>query len=220
MATLLTWLEGQHYTPETFTPDAQRQVGSMLARMQAAARDFQHPHVRKYDAAHARQLTASLHDMGVRHALNAEEIALTCQAANVVAQRLNAAQDAFQVIHCDLSQSNILHTPHGPVPIDFSLCGLGHPMHDLSVLLSAVRTQAERKALADGYTAAGGQIILPLLDAGYTLGLLEALVIHADKWPLEEWFAPRLTRWVNEQLRPLSEGWPLLDENMHLVNLL
>ena len=88
------------------------------------------------------------------------------------------------------------------------------------MLLSAVRTQSERKAIADGYVAAGYCLDLPLLGAGYTLGLLEALVIHADRWPLEDWFAPRLTRWVNEQLRPLSEGKPILDENMYLVNLL
>lgn len=219
-ATLLTWLEGHHYSADEFTPEAQKQIGRMLAYMQQAARDFHHPVVRRYDAVHAQQLATELHKMGVRHSLNTEEIAITCQAAEVIANRLSAVEDEFIFIHCDLSQSNILLTPLGPAPIDFSLCGLGHPMHDLSVLLGAVRTQAERKAIADGYTAGGGHINLPLLDAGYTLGLLEALVIHADKWPLEEWFAPRLTRWVNEQLRPLAEGKPILDENMYLVNLL
>jgi hypothetical protein len=58
-----------------------------------------------------------------------------------------------------------------------------------------------------------------LLDAGMTLGLLEAIVFHADVWPKEDWFAPRLARWVNEQLRPLAAGKPLLDENMYLLNL-
>lgn len=219
MASLLTWLEGSHYTADEFTAVVQRQLGAMLARMQQSARDFHHPGIRRYDAEHARQLIPGLEQMGRQHHLPDEEIAIACRAAAVIADRLAAAEDEFIVIHCDLSQSNILHTPLGPVPIDFSLCGLGHPMHDLSVLLGAVRTQMERKAIAEGYTAEGGRMDLPLLDAGYTLGLLEALVIHADKWPLEDWFAPRLTRWVNEQLRPLAEGQPLLDENMYLINL-
>ena len=218
-ATLLTWLEGHHYTAEAFTADVQRQLGSMLARMQQSAQDFRHPGLRRYDAAHARDIVNGLRTMGTRHSLNEEEIAVACAAAGGIAKRLAAAEDAFIAIHCDLNQSNVLCTPFGPAPIDFSLCGFGHPMHDLSVLLSAVRTQAERKAIAEGYTAAGGTIDLPLLDAGYTLGLLEALVIHADKWPAEDWFAPRLTRWVNEQLRPLAQGKAILDENMFLVHI-
>jgi hypothetical protein len=52
-----------------------------------------------------------------------------------------------------------------------------------------------------------------------TLGLLECMVFHADVWPKEGWFAPRLTRWVKEQLQPLADGKPLLDENMYLLNL-
>jgi hypothetical protein len=73
--------------------------------------------------------------------------------------------------------------------------------------------------MAEGYTASGGCINPPLLDAGYTLGLLEALAFHADVWPREVWFAPRLTRWVNDQLRPLAEGKPLLNETMFLLNI-
>ena len=92
-------------------------------------------------------------------------------------------------------------------------------MHDLGILIGNVSTLAQRKAIADGYVHAGGRIDLPLLDAGMTLGLLEALVFHADVWPKESWFAPRLTRWVGEMLRPLAEGKPLLDENMYLINL-
>lgn len=218
-ASLLTWLEGHHITQEEFTPALQHQLGGMLAHMQRAAADFRHPDVRRYDAAHALQQADALHLMGERHRLPPEEIAIACRAAQTIAQRLSAAESDLIVIHCDLSQSNILLTPKGPAPIDFSLCGLGHPMHDLSVLLGAVRSQAERKAIASGYTDAGGQIDLPLLDAGYVLGLLEALVIHADKWPLEDWFRPRLTRWVGEMLLPLAQGKPLLDDTMRLINL-
>ena len=92
-------------------------------------------------------------------------------------------------------------------------------MHDLGILLGNTSTQAQRRAMAEGYTAAGGRIDLPLLDAGYTLGLLEALDFHADVWPKEPWFAPRLTRWVNEQLRPLAEGKPIINEDMFLLNI-
>lgn len=219
-ATLLTWLEGHHITEAEFTPDMQRQIGTMTARLHRAAAGFQHENLRRYDAAHIARLTDALRQMGKRHHLNMDEIAVACQAASVIAERMGSAAEAFVPIHCDLSQSNILLTKDGPVPIDFSLCGIGHPMHDLGILLGNTSTQAQRSAMAEGYQAAGGHINLPLLDAGYTLGLLEALDFHADVWPREEWFAPRLTRWVKEQLQPLAEGKPLLDENMYLLNLL
>lgn len=157
--------------------------------------------------------------MGERYGLNPSEIAVACQAAQVIEDRLRSVSGEFVPIHCDLSQSNILLTECGLAPIDFSLFGLGHPMHDLGILLGNVSTLAQRKAIADGYVHAGGRIDLPLLDAGMTLGLLEALVFQADVWPKEDWFAPRLTRWVNEMLQPLADGKPLLDENMYLINL-
>lgn len=219
-ATLLTWLEGRHIAEAEFTADVQRQIGLMTARLHQAAIGFHHPAMRRYDAAHVAWLSDSLMQMGQRHHLNMDEIHVVCQAAHVIAERLSHAADALLPIHCDLSQSNILLTENGPVPIDFSLCGVGHPMHDLGILLGNVSSQAQRMAITEGYVSAGGTIDLPLLDAGYTLGLLECIAFHADVWPREDWFAPRLTRWVNEQLRPLAEGKPILDENMYLINLL
>lgn len=218
-ATLLTWLEGHHLMEAEFTPDMQHQIGAMVARLHQAAADFHHPALRRYDAAHARHQAKAICQMGERHHLNMAEIATVRQAAEVIAERLDQASGEFIAIHCDLSQSNMLLTEQGPVPIDFSLCGIGHPMHDLSVLLGNTKTQAQRQAFAEGFVSAGGHIDLPLLDAGYALGLLEALVIHADTWPKEDWFAARLTRWSNEMLRPLAEGKPLLDENMFLLNI-
>lgn len=219
MATLLTWLEGHHITEAEFTPEMQRQIGTMTARLHQAAQGFPHPAMRRYDAAHVARTAADIRRMGERYSLNPGEIDVTCQAAQVIENRLRSVEREFVPIHCDLSRSNILLTANGLAPIDFSLFGLGHPMHDLGILIGNVSTLVQRKAIADGYVQAGGRIDLPLLDAGLTLGLLEALVFHADVWPREPWFAPRLTRWVNEMLRPLAEGKPLLDENMYLLNI-
>ena len=218
-ATLLTWLEGHHITEAEFTPDIQHQIGTMTAQLHQAAAGFHHDGMRRYDAAHVISLADRLQQMGMRHHLNMDEIDIVCKAARVIAQRLNRASAEFIAIHCDLSRSNLLLTDQGIAPIDFSLCGAGHPMHDLGILLGNTSTQAQRSAIAAGYAAAGGCIDLPLLDAGYTLGLLEALAFHADVWPKEDWFSPRLTRWVKEQLHPLTEGKPILNKNMRLVNL-
>ena len=219
MATLLTWLDGHHITEAEFTTVMQQQIGTMTARLHLAAYGFDHPAMRRYDWTHVARTADNIRSMGERYGLNSGEIDVTCQAAQVIGNRLRSADGEFVPIHCDLSQSNILLTECGLVPIDFSLFGLGHPMHDLGILLGNVSTLAQRKAIAEGYLHAGGHIDLPLLDAGMTLGLLECMVFHADVWPKEGWFAPRLTRWVKEQLQPLADGKPLLDENMYLLNL-
>lgn len=219
MATLLTWLDGHHITEAEFTADMQHQIGSMIARLHQAAADFHHDALRRYDATHVIQLSDALLQMGKRYQLNMDELAFVCQAARVIADRLGKVENELVAIHCDLSQSNLLLTERGLSPIDFSLCGLGHPMHDLGILLGNTSTQAQRNAMAKGYSHAGGKIDLSLLDAGYALGLLEAMIFHADVWPKEPWFAPRLTRWVNEMLQPLAEGKPLLNEDMFLLNL-
>lgn len=219
MATLLTWLEGHHISEAEFTPELQQQIGVMVARLHQAAQEFDHPAMRRYDAAHVARTAADIRSMGKRYGLNPDEIDAACQAAQVIENRLRSVSSELIPIHCDLSQSNILLTKSGVAPIDFSLFGLGHPMHDLGILIGNVSTLMQRKAIAEGYKQAGGRIDLPLLDAGMTLGLLEALVFHADIWPKEDWFAPRLTRWADEMFRPLAEGKPLLDENMYLINL-
>ena len=220
-ATLLTWLEGHHITEAEFTPDMQLQIGVMVARLHQAAQGFHHDAMRRYDVPHVARLAETLREMGERHHLNMDEIDIACQAARVIELRLSEVSTAFIPIHGDLSQNNILLKEHMPVPIDFSLCGVGHPMQDLGFLIGNTKLQAhqERKNLVDGFLSAGGRIDLPLLDAGYALGLLDALCFHADVWPKEGWFAARLTRWVDEMLRPLAEGKPLLNENMRLVNL-
>lgn len=219
MATLLTWLEGQALTKDELTPELLRQAGQLIFRMHAAAQSYAQEIPRRYDQAHTACLADALHRMAVRHALSPQNTKAMLDACAVIGSRLAAASDAFIPIHADLSPSNLLLTSDGLAPIDFSLLGLGHPMHDLSVLMGNIRSQAERQAVAQGYRCAGGHIELPLLDACYALGLLEALVIHADAWPREAWFAPRLNRWVGEELLPLAEGKPLLDENMYLINL-
>ncbi|MBQ8555727.1 MAG: phosphotransferase [Clostridia bacterium] len=219
MATLLTWLEGHSLHKEDLTPEFLFQAGTLVFRLHQASEGFHHASLRRYGDAHIHQLSAALQAMGQRYQLDSGEIAAAIKAAQVISSRLQAASGALIPIHADLSPSNLLLTPDGPAPIDFSLLGLGHPMHDLGILMGNISSQAQRQAVAEGYISAGGRIDLPLLDAGLALGLLEALVFHADTWPKEPWFAPRLTRWADEMLRPLATGKPLLDETMYLVNL-
>lgn len=219
LATLLTWLPGKSLVRDDMNPAVLLRAGALTFQLHQATLGFAHEGLRTYGAVHVRKLGEAIRAMSSRYALNADDIASACAACDVIGERLDEACSDFRAIHADLSASNLLQTDAGLAVIDFSLCGVGHPMHDLGILMGNTGSQAQRQAIKAGYTEAGGSIDLSLLDAGLTLGLLEALVFHADTWPKEPWFAPRLTRWANEMLRPLAEGKPLLNEEMFLLNL-
>jgi Ser/Thr protein kinase RdoA (MazF antagonist) len=59
-------------------------------------------------------------------------------------QELGYGRDAFGPIHRDLHLGNLVFDGGRVGVIDFDLCGLGHYLLDLSVLLNALRLSAQR----------------------------------------------------------------------------
>lgn len=91
---------------------------------------------------------------------SAEEMAVFEAAAQRVRgdlQELGYGRDAFGPIHRDLHFGNIVFDSGRVGPIDFDLCGLGHYLLDLAVLLNFLsirhsdRFWRMRKALLEGY---------------------------------------------------------------------
>ena len=218
-ATLLRWLPGEVLPMKDYTPGMCTCLGRLAETLHRAARGFDHPDLRRYDAPAALAKVHQLTDMVERHHLGQAYADLLSAACQAVAECVVASPDVPIPIHNDLSASNILQTPEGPVPIDFSLCGLGQPMTDLGMLLASCHSTVQRKAVVDGYTQAGGILRHRELEAGYIDGLLGAFVFHADTWPREPWFPDRLRRWDKELLCPFAEGRPILDSSMNLIHL-
>ena len=139
-----------------------------------------------------------------------------CDRAGTV---LEKAEDEFQMIHGDLSASNILKTPDGLVPIDFSFFGMGHPMYDLAVLFGNFSGLLRRQQMAEGYRNAGGTISYDILDSCFILTLLDCLGIHYEQWSKQEWFAPRMRRWHKENLEPYMQGARIYADDFYLLNV-
>lgn len=204
MATLLTWLEGRSLTNDDLTEDCCRGLGRMVSNLHRAAEGFQHPGVRRYDAALYLRMADQLDGI-----LGCRDIPQGACAA--VARRIG--NGARIVIHADLSPSNILLTPDGLVPIDFSLCGLGHPMLDLGIMLASLCSPAQMKAVCEGY----GTVSPPELEAGFAAGLLGCFSLHPN-WSKEPWFHERLERWERQILSPIAEGRPMFNPDMTFMN--
>ncbi len=64
-------------------------------------------------------------------------------------------QEGEQMIHADLTPSNLLNTAHGIIPIDFSLAGYGRPEMDLASFALVVPEETLRRAFLYGYLSGG-----------------------------------------------------------------
>lgn len=204
MATLLTWLEGRGLNNDDLTDAACRDLGKTISRLHRVSTGFTHYGIRRYDAAFYLRMADELDDI-----LDRREIPRS--ACKAVARCIGGG--AGIAIHADLSPSNILLTPDGLSPIDFSLCGLGHPMLDLGILIASLSTPAQMKAVCKGY----GAFSMPELEAGFAAGLLGCFALHPD-WPKEPWFHDRLDRWERQILSPVAEGRPMFAPDMTFIN--
>lgn len=164
--TLLTWLEGDHFSPAA--PDAARQVecfGILVARLHEFSTRWTPPpgfNRPRYDEAHFQRLFARLL-RGVDLGIFSEEVYWTLRATTqAILSEIRDLPDGSQewgVIHADLHVGNFLVSQPSPdtagateiIPIDFSFCGFGHYLFDLSVCLAGGLKPALRPAFLEGY---------------------------------------------------------------------
>ena len=86
---------------------------------------------------------------------------------------------------------------------------------DLSIGGSLVR----RQQMAEGYRNASGTIRYDVLDACYILTLLDCLGIHFVQGSKQEWFAPRMQRWHEENLKPYVQGERIYADDFYLLHV-
>ena len=216
--TVSKWLEGESLDKLELNDEICYQIGEMLAHLHQKANGFQISPVKSYDKQHC-ECTKNRIQVLEANGLSTGYSAImqrACECAGVV---LENARDEFQMIHGDLSASNILQTSDGLVPIDFSFFGMGHPMYDLAVLFGNISGLVRRQKMAEGYRNAGGTINYEVLDACFVLTLLDCLGIHYEQWSKQDWFAPRMQRWHKENLEPYVRGERIYADDFYLLHV-
>ena len=216
--TVSKWLEGESLDKFELNAEICYQIGEMLACLHQKAKGFWVSPVKSYGKQHCectKKRIQALENQGLSSEFSAI-MQKCCDCARVV---LEKARDEFHMIHGDLSASNILQTPDGLVPIDFSFFGMGHPMYDLAVLFGNIGGLMRRQQMAEGYRDAGGTIRYDVLDACFVLTLLDCLGIHYEQWSKQEWFAPRMQRWYQENLEPYVQGERIYADDLYLLHV-
>ncbi len=216
--TLSKWIEGESLDKLELNDEICYQIGGMLACLHQKAKGFHVSPVKSYGKEHceyAKKRIQALEDQG----LSAEYSAIMQKCCDYTGAILDKARDEFHMIHGDLSASNILQTPEGLVPIDFSFFGMGHPMYDLAVLFGNISGLGRRQQMAEGYRNAGGTIRYDVLDACFILSLLDCIGIHYEQWSKQEWFASRMGRWHKENLEPYVQGERIYADDFYLLHV-
>ena len=217
-ATVSKWIEGESLDKRELDDELCYQIGEMLACLHQKSKGFRVSPVKSYDMQHCectKRRIQALESKG----LGVEYSAIMQQGCDCAGEVLDNARDEFQMIHGDLSASNILQTKDGLIPIDFSFFGMGHPMYDLAVLFGNIGGLARRQQMAEGYRNAGGTIRYDVLDACFVLTLLDCLGIHYEQWSKQEWFAARMQRWHKETLEPYVQGERIYADDFYLLHV-
>ena len=93
----------------------------------------------------------------------------------------------------------------------YGLSGYSNTMMDIGALYCCISEGENRRAVADGYTAAGGRIDPHAVDCAFALNVLLGLILHCENWTKEEWFDGKLSDWCRDIFAPLAQGGTVID---------
>jgi Ser/Thr protein kinase RdoA (MazF antagonist) len=156
--TLLTWLEGTHFSPAAEdAPQVVTRLGTLVAQMHnfsagwTPPADLLRP---RYDGEHFRQIFAHLlHgvDLGIFSEAVYWTLRSTVREITAEISQISLDPQEWSMIHADLHVGNFLVNGEKIIPIDFSFCGFGHYLFDVSVCLAGGLKNDLRQYFLDGY---------------------------------------------------------------------
>ncbi len=222
--TLLTWLEGQHFSAaEPGASEQVEQFGALVARMHEFSVRWTPPagFIRpRYDLDHFRRVLARLL-RGVDLGVFSEEISWSLRAASQLIlneiEMLPVWPERWGMVHADLHVGNFLvgAAPDGPpaiIPIDFSFCGFGHYLFDVSVCLAGGLKASLIPAFLSGYR---GVRALPdedlrAVEAYALTGRLSYYAYQIDNPTERSWLQRRIPEVVENDVSRFLSGKRIL----------
>lgn len=206
MATMLSWLPGRILNKNDLTYSTGMEMGLLLARLHFAALDFRSDAFISYDRDLCRRLSELLMKYYMTNHLDRDMYHNMADALTVIGNGLWQAEDAFIIVHSDLSLSNILVTDQGLAPIDFSLMGYSIPMLDFGSVFSLTNDMDFRNSVIASYESVTGHAVnRKQIEICFSLQILLGIILHYELWMNEPWFKERLLQWCNDVFLPLVE---------------
>ena len=205
--TLLSWLEGEHFSPAvTGAEQLVERFGELVGQMHNFASGWNAPpgFIRPtYDYDHfSRIFTRLLRgvDVGIFSEAIYRILHKTGQRILELIAQMPEDPQNWGMIHADLHVGNFLVHGGEVVPIDFSFCGFGHYLFDVSVCLAGGLKPNHRLDFLRGYRS---QRPLPESD----LRLVEAYALAGRvsyfAYQIEN---PTERRWLEGRIPQVAEG--------------
>lgn len=195
---LLQWIEGEPLDKK-YAGRYADELGALAAQLHRAAEGFMgtrhsysHELVwrmeREFDVARKKNHISEKQRLVFQAVL--EEI-------HHIMKLLDSCPCAKGLIHTDLSLSNVIRTPSGLSPIDFSLSGFGYKVQDVGMLLSNYAGEEEWSYIREGYERAGGVAMDPhYTEAFLAFSILLFVAAQHNRYGKEKWFRESVERWT------------------------
>lgn len=203
LATLLTWLDGRALTNADLTPAIAEDIGRMIGRMHNCLIDHAAPDAIRYDALLCARMARELASEPI---IPDAQRKIILDALSKIGGALALKESKFAPVHSDLSLSNMLLTPEGIVPIDFSLFGTGLRMMDIGAAYCHILDDDCRERLARSYMDTGLTLNFHEIDMMFALNILLYISIHARMNAAADWFSKMLHNWCETVFEPVARG--------------
>lgn len=218
--TLLTWLDGVHFMPSD--PDATiliERFGELVARLHDfSCRWSPSPYNRpNYDIDHFRRIFARLLrgvDLDVFSEAVYRILRAATQAILVEIESLPVDPLHWGMIHADLHVGNFLVHDGKISPIDFSFCGYGHYLFDLSIPLAGGLNAALRPLFLNGYrrTRPLPESSMRAIEAYALAGRVSYYAYQIDNPTERAWLKTRIPRVAETICQRFIRGESILDD--------
>ena len=218
-ATLLTWLAGEHFSPAAESaPGLVEQYGRLVARLHNFSAEWHAPRGMArpvYEYNHFKRILSRLL-RGTDRDIFPDAVYRTLRATHrKILEQISSLPDDPQhwgMIHADLHVGNFLVHAGQVIPIDFSFCGFGHYLFDLSVCLAGGLRKDLRPAFLAGYRSARAlpDEDLAAVEAYALAGRLSYYAYQIDNPAEREWLRRRLPEVTRNECRRYLDGEPVL----------
>lgn len=204
-AALFHWLEGSPLD-KSMASEYARDLGTLAALIHKASEGFCDVRL-EYSHKLIKAMQAEIEYAQTLNHITLEH-ANICQSAlfeidNVMTE-LDSKPDSKSLIHADLNFGNVLQTPNGFAPIDFSLSGYGYRAQECGMIASNFTDALLQRAVCEGYAQSSGISIDPLhLQPFYALSILLFITSQHNRYYDKDWFSPAMDRWCRDYFGPL-----------------
>lgn len=207
-AQLLKWIDGEPLTGETIGQYTQ-ELGKLAAQIDSAAEGFAGERI-FYMHDLVRRMKTEFERAGERGHFTEEQVSM-CHALldeiGDIMTALDGRPGTKCLIHADLSEGNIIKTPFGLAPVDFSLSGYGYRAQECGMLAFGFQEEKEREAVRISYEEeCGVPVEKRHMNAFGILSILLFAALQHDRHWEQQWFQNAMDRWTDTVFSELLNG--------------